>query len=278
MMPDRSASAGAADAALFDRLIPVVIEAGGAILRARDGHAVAAKADRSPVTDADRIAEAIVIRALREAAPTVPIVAEEEVAEGRIPAVAGDFFLVDALDGTRDFIAGGNDFTVNIGLIRNGRPIAGIVHAPAVRRVWVGLVGKGARRIDIGRDPRGRPIVVRTARPGALDIVASRSHRSPETDAFIARFPGSRIVAAGSSLKLVTIAEGGADLYPRLAPTSQWDIAAGDAILAAAGGRVLDMTGRRLGYGPRHDGGAHPFLNPWFVATGGIDPFAPTGA
>jgi 3'(2'),5'-bisphosphate nucleotidase len=260
-----------ADAVLFERLVAAAVAAGEAILRIRAaGHAVDRKADQSPVTEADRAAEAIVLAALRAEAPGIPIIAEEEVAAGRVPSVGDTFFLVDALDGTRDYIAGRDDFTVNIGLVRNGAAAAGIVHAPATRTSSVGIVGLGARQIA---GTAQQPLRVRSPQPGKLAVVASKSHRTPETDIFLSRFPGSIVVAAGSSLKFVAVAEGSADLYPRLGPTSQWDTAAGDAVLQAAGGRVLDMQGNPLVYGPRL-GHKHPFLNPWFVATGGLDPFA----
>jgi 3'(2'),5'-bisphosphate nucleotidase len=263
------------DLGLFEALIPAVVAAGDAILAIRaEGNKVETKADKSPVTAADRAAEAIILEALHVFAPHLRIVAEEEVSAGRIPDVGPTYLLVDALDGTRDFLAGGDDFTVNIGLVRNGAAAAGIIGAPSLSKVWIGATGAGARRIEFGADGRTEaPIAVRVRPENGLDIVASRSHRTPETNAFIARFPGSRLVAAGSSLKLTMVAEGRADLYPRLAPTSQWDVAAGDAILAAAGGRVVDLEGRRLNYRPRPGQGPHPFLNPWFVATGGFDPF-----
>jgi len=263
------------DARLIEALIPTIIAAGEAILRIRaEGNRVETKADNSPVTAADRAAEGLILAALGALAPGVPVVAEEEVSVGRVPDVGDTYFLVDALDGTRDFLKGGPDFTVNVGLVRGGASVAGIVGAPALSRLWTGLAGIGARRIDLNSGGRSEtPIAVRTPPEGGLDIVASRSHRTPETDEFIARFPGSRLVAAGSSLKLMMVAEGKADLYPRLAPTSQWDIAAGDAVLSAAGGRIVDLDGRRLVYGPSPGRGPHPFLNPWFVATGGLDPF-----
>jgi 3'(2'), 5'-bisphosphate nucleotidase len=248
-MLHRPTSACQSDAALFQQLIPAVIEAGEAILRLRAaGARVEAKADASPVTEADRTAEAMIVSALNAVAPGIPVVAEEEVSEGRIPTVTDAFFLVDALDGTKDFLRGGPDFTVNIGLARGGSAVAGLIHAPAFGRLWLGVVGEGARALDAAT---GEAVAIAVRRPPAeaLDIVASRSHRTPETDAFIARFPGSRTVAAGSSLKLVALAEGRADLYPRLAQTSQWDTAAGDALLAAAGGCVLDMSGAPRAYG-----------------------------
>jgi 3'(2'), 5'-bisphosphate nucleotidase len=261
----------AADARLFERLVPAAIAAGEAILRIRAaGHAVDRKADQSPVTEADRAAEAVVLAALRAEAPRIPVIAEEEVAAGRVPSVGAAFFLVDALDGTRDFIDGRDDFTVNIGLVRNGAAVAGIVYAPATGTTSIGIVGAGARQIVNSSE---RPLRVRKPVPERLAIVASKSHRTPETDVFLKRFPGSTIVAAGSSLKFVAVAEGSADLYPRLGLTSQWDTAAGDALVQAAGGSVTDMQGRPLAYGPRV-GEKQAYLNPYFVATGGLDPFA----
>ncbi len=266
------------DRDLVAALVPVVIEAGRAILAVRAaGFAVHRKEDSSPVTAADRQAEAIILAGLARIAAGVPVVAEEAVEAGDIPAVGGAFFLVDALDGTKGFVQGGDDFTVNVGLIRDGVAVAGVVAAPAMGRLWLGADG-AAFAVDIAAPGVWTPIRVRApaACPG---IVASRQHRTPETDDFIARFPGAEVVAAGSSLKLTVLAEGGADLYPRLAPTSQWDIAAGDAVLRAAGGRVLTMEGTPLPYGPLPGrSGAAAYRNPWFVATAGLDPFAGHGA
>jgi 3'(2'), 5'-bisphosphate nucleotidase len=262
-----------ADRALAEALAGAVRRAGERIVaRRKAGLSVETKADATPVTEADREAEGIILDALRKLAPKVPVVAEEEVAGGRIPDVGSEFVLVDALDGTRDFVNGGDDFTVNVALVRNGSPVLGVVCAPARRRLWIGIAGDGAYSVD--ESNAWHPIRVRPAHPAPFDIVASRSHRTPETDAFIARFPGSRIVAAGSSLKFCTVAEGKADLYPRLGSTSQWDTAAGDAVLRAAGGRVLTLEGKPLRYGPGKAPGAAAFLNPWFVAAGGVDPFA----
>lgn len=261
------------DEVAFRQLAAAAIEAGRAIMAVREaGFAVRAKADASPVTEADHRAEAILEAAIMRVAPGVPIVAEEAIAGGHLPAVGDTFFLVDALDGTKDFIGGGSDFTVNVGLVRRGEPVAGVVYAPAAGRLWLATCGKAMAGPDLGRLAA---IHVRPPDPAQPSIVASRSHRTGETDAFIARFPGSCVVAAGSSMKFAAIAEGEADLYPRLGPTSQWDTAAGDAVLRAAGGKVLTMAGRPLPYGPAPGRvGAEAFLNPWFVATGGLDPFA----
>lgn len=269
MMPASSRG----ERSLAQALIPSVLAAGQAILAARAaGLTVERKADASPVTEADRAAEDLILAGLRVVAAGVPVVAEEQVAAGCIPVLADAFFLVDALDGTKDFLRGGPDFTVNVGLVRDGEPVLGVVHAPATGRLWIGLAGDGAFATSAATPADWRPIGVRPAPEAAPDIVASLSHRTPETDAFIARYPGARVVAAGSSLKFCVLAEGTADLYPRLGPTSQWDTAAGHAVLTAAGGRVLTMAGTPLPYGK--GSGAQPFLNPWFVATAGLDPFA----
>jgi 3'(2'),5'-bisphosphate nucleotidase len=261
------------DFILIEALIPAAWAAGDAALAARSaGLTVDRKADASPVTEADRAAETILLAALAEHAPGVPVIAEEEVAAGHIPPVGDHFILVDALDGTKDFLKGGPDFTANVGVVRNGHPVAGLVLAPAQRKLWIGAVGFGAFTED--RTGNRRRVQVREPRR-PVDIIASRSHRNAETDAFIACFPGAEIVAAGSSLKFCVLAEGLADLYPRLGPTSQWDTAAGDAILRAAGGRVLTLDGIPLPYGPRRGEGAKAFLNPSFVATAALDPFAP---
>ena len=188
------------------------------------------------------------------------------------------FLLVDALDGTKDFVGGGPDFTVNIGLVRGGAPVAGLVCAPALGRLWLGLADGGAFAIREAEPDNWIPLRVRTPPPDGLDIIASRRHRTLETEAFIARFPGSRVVSAGSSLKFTVLAEGKADLYPRLATTSQWDTAAGHAVLCAACGRVLTLDGAALAYRPQPGTGAAAYRNPWFVATAGLDPFmAPEG-
>jgi 3'(2'), 5'-bisphosphate nucleotidase len=250
-------------------LIPAVIEAGACILVHRAaGVESERKSDLSPVTAADRDAEAILLAALAHFAPTIPVVAEEEAAAGRIPDVAGQFFLVDPLDGTKEFIKGGTDFTVNVALIDRGLPVSGIVYAPAQSVIWWGDVPhRLAQRGDVeeGAIARRHPISVRPC-GGRPKAVASKSHSNPATEAFLAACESEDRVSIGSSLKFVLIAEGTADLYPRPAPTMEWDTAAGHAILAAAGGRVFDLDGKPLIYGkPR-------FFNPGFVASGPYHP------
>jgi 3'(2'),5'-bisphosphate nucleotidase len=259
---------------LLDRLIAAALEAGRAILDARTGKlSVEQKADASPVTIADRAAEEIILRHLAEIAPGIPVIAEESAAAGYLPEVAGEFFLVDPLDGTKEFVKGGADFTVNIGLIRDGRPALGVVYAPATGELFAGETGKGAFASKVTRGVEGgrRKIHIRAC-AGAVDVVASKSHRTPETDAYIARYEVGRLVAAGSSLKFCTIAEGAADLYPRMGTTMQWDTAAGDAVLRAAGGTVVTLDGKPLPYGPNGEPGSDAWRNPWFIAAGGIEP------
>ena len=239
-------------------------EAGEAILAiVRRGFDVEAKGDRSPVTEADRAAELVILAALARLAPGVPVIAEEEVAAGRIPAHDTIYFLVDPLDGTKEFIRGGDDYTVNIGLIENGSPTLGIVYAPATGRLHGGMVGEGAW-LDEGSGPR--PIATRP-RGSSITAVASKSHLNQATINYLEAAVGQCDYAAvGSSLKFCIVAEGQADIYPRAAPTSEWDTAAGHAVLLAAGGLVDGPDGSPLRYGKR------AFLNRAFVATGGWQP------
>ncbi len=237
-------------------------EAGEAIRAVRRREfAVEHKGDASPVTEADRAAEAIILAALARHASGVPVVAEEEVAAGRIPELRDAFFLVDPLDGTREFVRGGDDYTVNIGLVRAGSPVLGLVLAPEQGRLWAGVVGGEAWVEDAERERT--PLRVRP--PGELlKVVASKSHMNEATRRFLtAELPGAELVSVGSSLKFCLLAEGTADYYPRLSPTSEWDTAAGHAVLMAAGGRVDGLDGKPLGYGKP------AFLNPGFAATAG---------
>jgi 3'(2'), 5'-bisphosphate nucleotidase len=255
---------------LVEDIADATREAGEAILElVRRGFSVEHKKDLSPVTEADRAAELIILAALARAAPGVPVVAEEEVAAGRIPAIGETYFLVDPLDGTKEFVRGGDDYTVNIGLISNGTPVLGAVFAPARGTLHAGVVGQGAWMED--GDGR-RPIHTRE-RGSSIAAVASKSHFNQPTADYLADAVGEcDYVAIGSSLKLCIVAEGRADIYPRLSPTSEWDTAAGHAVLLAAGGLVDGPDGETLGYGKR------AFINRGFVATAGwkapsIEPF-----
>jgi 3'(2'), 5'-bisphosphate nucleotidase len=256
------------DTDLAEALVPAAIEAGRAILEVRAGKvAVSHKADSSPVTEADRAAEAIILRHLARVAPGVPVVAEEAVEAGTLPSVGREFFLVDPLDGTKEFVKGGDDFTVNIALIRDHVPVVGIVLAPAADTLYAGVLGKGAWRAE-ALFPGDRTIIVVRTPSEKIDVVASKSHRTPETDDYIARYTVGDLVSAGSSLKFCLVAEGKADLYPRMGTTMQWDTAAGDAVLRAAGGTVEAVDGGALLYGPNGAEGVAAFRNPWFIAAG----------
>ena len=246
---------------LVDNLAEAAREAGEAILTiVRRGFDVEAKRDSSPVTEADRAAELVILAALAQAAPGVPVIAEEEVAAGRIPAHGDCYFLVDPLDGTKEFVRGGDDYTVNIGLIENGVPKVGVVFAPATGRLHGGCVGAGAW-VD---EERGRRPISTRARGENVTAVASKSHLNQATIDYLEAAVGTcGYVSIGSSLKFCIVAEGEADIYPRAAPTSEWDTAAGHAVLLAAGGRVDGVDGRPLRYGKT------AFLNRGFVATGG---------
>jgi len=255
-------------------MIVAALEAGRAANRIyHGGFEIQAKADASPVTTADHVAEEIILRHLARHAPNTPVVAEEQAASGNIPAVAAEFFLVDPLDGTKEFIHRRGDFTVNIALIRDGLPALGVVYAPATGRLFAADVG-AARAMRAELDPADPvagglvPIHVREVPAAGLTAVASRSHRTPETDVYLAHYAIADLVAVGSSLKFCLVASGEADLYPRLGPTMEWDTAAGHAVLSAAGGRVAGPDGLPLRYGKSQ------FRNPWFVASGDFVPHA----
>ena len=247
--------------ALLEACVVAARAAGAVILKlVAAGFEIETKGDLSPVTVCDRAAEQVILDALAKIAPGVPVIAEEEVAAGRIPAHGETYFLVDPLDGTKEFVRGGDDYTVNIGLIVDGVPRLGVVFQPAIDRLWGGLVGQGAFVEDLS----GR-IAIHTRPLGdERAVVASKSHFTQATADYLEQAMGAcGHVAVGSSLKFCVVAEGRADLYPRLAPTSEWDTAAGHAVLLAAGGRVDGLDGGPLGYGKAD------FLNRGFVATGG---------
>ncbi|MCJ8190354.1 3'(2'),5'-bisphosphate nucleotidase CysQ [Sphingomicrobium aestuariivivum] len=248
---------------LLDALGESAREAGEAILQiVRQGFDVERKSDASPVTVADRAAEAVILEALRSHAPGVPVIAEEEVAAGRIPHHDGIFFLVDPLDGTKEFIRGGDDYTVNIGLVEHGQPVMGVIFAPATGHLHLGIADRGAW-IEAG-GPR-RAIHCRDLGEERM-AVASKSHLSQATVDYLEHAFGGHVperASVGSSLKFCILAEGHADIYPRLSPTMEWDTAAGHAVLIGAGGRVDGPDGERLEYGKR------AYFNPGFVATAG---------
>jgi len=251
-------------ARLLDELAETAREAGDAILEiVQRGFEAEIKRDSSPVTEADRAAELIILAGLARAAPGVPVIAEEEVAAGRIPSHGDTYFLVDPLDGTKEFVRGGDDYTVNIALVENGRPVLGVVFAPATHRLHSGWTGSGAW-VDSGN---GRRAIRTRARPERMTAVASKSHLNQATIDYLQEAVGMcDYVGVGSSLKFCIVAEGGADIYPRASPTSEWDTAAGHAVLLSAGGLVDGPDGNALAYGK------HAFLNRAFVATSGWKP------
>jgi 3'(2'),5'-bisphosphate nucleotidase len=257
---------------MLDHLNKIAIEAGAEILRVYGtDFDVQIKADQSPVTEADVAAEAIILKRLRESFPDIPVIAEESVAAGRVPQTGERFFLVDPLDGSKEFISRNGEFTVNIALIENGVPVAGVVYAPALARIWWGAAGSGsfASTVKDGEVTAATAIKVRN-REDKLCAIGSRSHGSGEGDARLTDYPIAEYKSAGSSLKFCLVAEGEADLYPRFGRTMEWDTAAGDAILRAAGGCVNTLDGQPLGYGKREQVEDSDFANPFFIASGDI--------
>ena len=261
---------GEAATALMEPLTDLVIRAGAAILAVnRAAMRVEGKLDGSPVTEADLAADRIIAEGLARIAPQVPALSEERVNLAKPPYDAS-FFLIDPLDGTKEFVAGRDEFTVNLALVTNGTPLLGIVGAPALGLVWRGLVGRGAERLRLGEKPVAEPIHTRPypKRGDPWIAAVSRSHGDARTEAFIAARPGAIRKTLGSAVKFGRVAEGQADIYPRLAPTSEWDIAAGHAVLTAAGGAITDAQGAALQFGRGRAG----FIVPEFIAWG--DPSA----
>ncbi len=250
---------------LLQAVIRIAREAGEAILQHyRAGVEAETKDDGSPVTAADHAAEAVILPALRALTPDIPIVSEEAASGGTIPDISGGrFWLVDPLDGTREFLSGNGEFTVNIGLVGPDGPKLGVVHAPAIAVTYAGVVGDGAFRLKGDAEPE--PISVRAPPVAGLTVVASRRHGSGDAlDRFLTDLTVADRITAGSAMKFGLVAAGEADVYPRFGPTMEWDTAAGHAVVLAAGGRVERTDGGRLTYGRVADG----FLNPFFVAWG----------
>jgi len=248
-------------ASLLEALVPLIRAAGGEVMAVYStDFDVEKKGDDSPVTAADQRAEQVILAGLARLAPDVPVVAEEEVAAGRIPEVGERFWLVDPLDGTKEFISRNGEFTVNIALVEHGSPVLGLVYAPAVGRLFGGALGVGAW---VEASGARRNIATRDVPAEGLTVVASRSHGDESAlDAFLAGRAVASRTNAGSSLKLCLVAAGEADVYPRLGRTMEWDIAAGDAVLRAAGGIVKTVAGPVLKYGKPG------FDNPHFAAWG----------
>ncbi|MGI9504987.1 MAG: 3'(2'),5'-bisphosphate nucleotidase CysQ [Geminicoccaceae bacterium] len=233
---------------LLAEIVALADRAGAVIMDHYRGEVeVKTKADASPVTVADEAGEAVILEGLAKLAPDIPVVAEEKVAAGDIPEVGdGRFWLVDPLDGTKEFISKNGEFTVNIALIDGDGPVMGVVLAPAREKAWWGLRGEGAWM----RDPEGQvtDIQVRPAPAGGMTAVASRSHSDEATEKFLDNVGATERISAGSSLKFCLVAEGRADIYPRFGPTMEWDVAAGHAVLLAAGGHVTKLDGQPFNY------------------------------
>jgi 3'(2'), 5'-bisphosphate nucleotidase len=249
-------------------LARIAAEAGAIVMRHyRAGAEARFKSDRSPVTDADEETERFILDRLAAAFPGVPVVAEEEAAAGRIVQVGQRFFLVDPLDGTREFLSRNGEFTVNIAEVVDGVAVSGVVYAPAISRLFFGDLSQGAfeqhHDCDTPYQPNAaRKIQARAAASDGLVAIGSRSHADAATDEFLKAYRVKQFVSAGSSLKFCLVAAGEADIYARGGRTMEWDTAAGDAVLAAAGGSVSDWNGARLRYGKPG------FENPAFVARG----------
>ncbi len=236
--------------------------AGEAILEIyrEDDHGVTTKGDDSPLTRADLASHRIIAADLEALTPEIPVLSEEG-ADAPYEHRRGwrRFWLVDPLDGTKEFIRRNGEFTVNIALIEDGAPVLGIVHVPTLERTFSGAAGLGAWC----REGAGELLAIRAAgTEGGLKVAASRSHAGPHLAAFLEHLPEHRLISMGSSLKLCLVAEGRADLYPRLGPTMEWDTAAAHAVVTAAGGRVLDFDGRPLSYNKQD------LHNPYFIVLG----------
>ena len=258
-----------AAAALIEPLTELVVRAGTAILAVnRPAMKVEGKPDGTPVTEADLAADRIIGEGLARLFPDIPALSEERAHQAK-PPYSGSFFLIDPLDGTREFVAGRAEFTINLALVTNGMPLLGIIGAPALGWVWRGLVGRGADRLGT-HGSVAEPIHTRTLpkRGNPWIAAVSRSHADIRTEAFIDGRPGAIRQVLGSAVKFGRVAEGTVDIYPRLAPTSEWDVAAGHALVTAAGGKVTDAQGNDVQFGRGREG----FIVPEFIAWG--DPSA----
>lgn len=246
---------------LVDQVLHIALRAGDQIMTIYGSNFdVQEKADNSPVTKADIAAEESILPALHILMPGIPIVSEEAASKGLVPKVSDCFWLVDPLDGTREFVKRNGEFTVNIALVEHGAPTLGVIVAPAMGRCYAGARGMGAFAEQSGLR---RAIACRPPPAAGLAVISSRSHGDRAAmDQFLAGTTIASSVYAGSSLKFCLIAAGEADIYPRLGPTMEWDTAAGHAILSAAGGQVCCLDGTTLAYGKPG------FANPHFVATG----------
>jgi 3'(2'), 5'-bisphosphate nucleotidase len=239
-------------AGLMEAATAIAVHAALAIREEARKGGVQHKADGSPVTNADLAAEAVIRSGLMRLAPALPIISEEQAAPPQSLPRDADYFLVDPLDGTREFIAGHDEYAVCIALMAGGAPVLGVIAAPAQGLIWRGIVGRGADRLAFAPDGTRSPAVpihTRSQPQGELVVLVSRSHLEPRTQAFLDGLPKARAIPCGSAVKFCRVADGSADLYPRLAPTRDWDVAAGHALVEAAGGQLLTPDGALLAYG-----------------------------
>jgi len=255
-------------AALIEPLTELVAQAGAAILAVnRRTMTTDGKADGSPVTEADMAADRVIAEGLARLLPEIQTLSEERTHLAQLPYTSS-FFLIDPLDGTKEFLAGRDEFTVNLALVTDGVPLLGIVGAPALGLVWRGLVGRGAERLIISGGVSSPPVPIHTrtipvaGKPWVAAV--SRSHGDERTEAFIDARLGAVRQVAGSAIKFCRVAEGEVDIYPRLSPTCEWDVAAGHAVVVAAGGKITDAAGKPLRFGGMCEG----FVVPEFIAWG----------
>ena len=252
--------------ALIEPIVALAIAAGNAILKVyATDFEVQSKGDESPLTLADLAAQKCIVTGLKSLTPDIPIISEESglppFAERRLWR---RYWLVDPLDGTREFVNRNGEFTVNIALIEDQRATIGVVHVPVQNKTYVGCEGHGAEVRRGSERPESIRVTPHSSRP--VRVVGSRSHRGTSLDEFLTRLGDCEMVPMGSSLKFCIVAEGKADIYPRLGPTSEWDTAAAQAVVEQAGGKVLKLDGNPLLYNDKPD-----ILNPWFVAVGAPD-------
>ena len=260
-------SDNAKERSLLAELVTLSRTAGDAILAiyAQD-FAVQTKDDESPLTQADLASHHVICNALSELTPDIPVLSEESAhIEFSERQQWNEYWLIDPLDGTKEFVNRNGEFTVNIALIRNHRPVMGVVHVPVKSQTYSGLVGTGAWRQD-GEAP-AQPIETRRPPQATAVVVGSRSHANPKLDQCLADIGPYEMISMGSSLKFCRVAEGSADLYPRLGLTSEWDTGAAQAVVEAAGGQVVGLEGNPLPYNRKDS-----YLNPWFIVIG--DPSA----
>ena len=250
---------------LIEPIAALAVQAGNAILEVyATDFDVQSKSDKSPLTQADLASNHCIVAGLAELTPDIPIISEESGLPEFDERRQWDcYWLIDPLDGTKEFVNRNGEFTVNIALIKSNQPVFGVVHVPVQNKTYIGCEGRGSELRD-----GGQVAAIRVANSSSVPvrIVGSRSHRGSSLDAFLEKLGESDMVPMGSSLKFCTVAEGKADIYPRLGPTSEWDTAAAQAVVEQAGGQVLELDGKPLSYNKKSD-----ILNPWFVVIGATD-------